>query len=128
VALKVVHVGLPASPKDDPRIDLAESMTSRAREDFKGVLSAAERAAEKGRPQGSQLLLARAGVAVHSAKKSGRSAEGNSGAMNNIASVLGDMRKLEEAKKLSQGALKIYREIGDYTGEGETLITSRRTT
>jgi hypothetical protein len=50
------------------------------------------------------------------------------GAMNNIASVLGDMRKLEDAKKLSQGALKIYREIADYTGEGETLVTSRRNT
>jgi hypothetical protein len=43
------------------------------------------------------------------------SGEESSAELDNIASVLGDMGKLEEAKKLSQDALKIYREIGDYT-------------
>ncbi len=84
---------LPAPVKDDPRIDLADATTSRARGDFKGVLIY--------RKIGNQ--------------------SGMAGAMDNIANVLGDMGKPEEAKKLSQGALQIYREIGDYTGEGETL-------
>jgi hypothetical protein len=43
------------------------------------------------------------------------SGEESSAELDNSASVLGDMGKLEEAKKLSQDALKIYREIEDYT-------------
>ena len=127
---------LPAPAKDDPRIDLADSMTSRARGDFKGVLSAAERAAEKAQPQGSQLLVARAlalqcmaqrnlGEVPKAIELCARAKEifaatgdlsGVAHTLNNLGNCYYDQGNLAGAKKTYEETLTIYRKIGNQSG------------
>src|SRR5215471_17118182 len=127
---------LPALVKDDPRIDLADSMTSRARGDFKDVLSAAERAAKKAQPQGSQLLVARAlalqcmaqrnlGEVPKAIELCARAKEifaatgdlsGVAHTLNNLGNCYYDQGNLAGAKKTYEDTLTIYRKIGNQSG------------
>lgn len=127
---------LPAPVKDDPRIDLADSMTSRARGDFKGVLGAAERAAEKAQLQGSQLLVARAlalqcmaqrnlGEVPKAIELCARAKEifaatgdlsGVAHTLNNLGNCYYDQGNLAGAKKTYEDTLTIYRKIGNQSG------------
>jgi eukaryotic-like serine/threonine-protein kinase len=127
---------LPAPVKDDPRIDLADATTSRARGDFKGVLSAAERAAEKAQADGSQLIVARAlslqcmaqrnlgdvpkAIELCAKAKDIFAATGDlngvATTLNNLGNCYYDQGNLAGAKETYEGTLTIYRKIGNQSG------------
>ncbi len=127
---------LPAPMKDDPRIDLMEATTSRARGDFKGALSAGGRAAEKGKSQGAQQVLARAlavqcmaqrnlgdvpkAMELCNKAKTIYSATGDlsgmANALNNLANCHYDQGDLHGAIQTYEESMAIYRRIGNQSG------------
>lgn len=92
---------LPATVRDDPRIDRAEATAASTISDYKRQQAAAARAVQKGRDQGARLLVASALLS-----------EGNAW------QDLGDTPKAIAA---AEEARQIYAAAGDRGGEGRAL-------
>ena len=92
---------LPSPIRDDPRIDVQESMTARAMSDAKRELAAAAEAAAKGRTQGARLLVALA-----------RTMEGR---------AYWDLGQYEQARSALEEGKRIFAAAGDGFGVGRAL-------
>jgi len=132
---------LPAPANQDPRIDLAEAAAAGALADFKRQEAAATRASERGKAQGSPLLVAQAqllecralrnlgqaGKALVSCEE-GRRLYADAGdragvaeALTHAANVRFDQGDLPGADGLYRQALATYQELGNRGGEAGAL-------
>lgn len=132
---------LPAPSGQDPRIDLAEAAAAGARADFQLQRAAAARAADKGRTQGSPLMVAQARLlecralrnlgqaqSALAACDEGRRLYDQAGdrsgiaeALTHGANVLYDRGDLTGAAGLYEQALATHRELGNRGGEAGAL-------
>jgi DNA-binding winged helix-turn-helix (wHTH) protein/tetratricopeptide (TPR) repeat protein/TolB-like protein len=92
---------VPASQRDDPRIDLAEASVAARNADYKRQQALAEQAAKKARSSGARLLLARAQLVKGWA--------------------LDDQSQLNEALEAYSAARQIFEEAGDRDGTATAL-------
>ncbi len=92
---------VPASHRDDPRIDLAEASVAARNGDYKREQALAEQAAGKAKSSGARLLLARAQLVKGWA--------------------LDDQSQLKEAKEAYAAARQIFDEAGDGSGAATAL-------
>ena len=93
------RLGAPA--RDDPRIDLAEAKAAGALSDLQRQVSAANRAADKGRALGARLLVAEARLAAWWAYVR--------------------LANPDQAQKVCEEARRLYAEAGDRGGEARAL-------
>lgn len=132
---------LPAPVNQDPRIDLAEAVAAGARADFKRQQTAAARASERGKAQGSPLLVAQARLLecralrnlgqadrALAACEEGRRLYADAGdrsgvaeALTHAANVHYDRGDLPGAAGLYEQALTTYQELGNRGGEAGAL-------
>ena len=92
---------VPASQRDDPRIDLAEASVAARNGDYKRQQALAEQAAGKAKSSGARLLLARAQLVKGWA--------------------LDDQSQLKGAKESYSAARQIFDEAGDGSGAATAL-------
>ncbi len=92
---------VPASQRDDPRIDLAEASVAARNADYPRQQALAEQAAKKAQSSGARLLLARAQLVKGWA--------------------LDDQSQLKEAKEAYSTARQIFEEAGDQDGTATAL-------
>jgi serine/threonine protein kinase/tetratricopeptide (TPR) repeat protein len=148
--LKILR-SLPPPSGVDPRIDLSEAEAAKRTGDFKEQLTAATRAATKGRLYGARLLVAQAllaeAEAYHSladlAQSDAASSEalrefaavgdhfGQARAMRTRGAILLDQGDLPGAKKAYQDSLDFYNRLGNKAGEAAqvsnlALVLSRQ--
>jgi tetratricopeptide (TPR) repeat protein len=132
---------LPAPANQDPRIDLSEAAAAGTRADFKRQQTAAARAAERGKAQGSPLLVAQARLLECRALRNlgqadpalaacdeGRRLYANAGdrsgvaeSLTHAANVLYDRGDLPGAAGLYEQALATYQDLGNRGGEAGAL-------
>jgi tetratricopeptide (TPR) repeat protein len=92
---------MPAPAHGDPRIDLTEASAAYSLADFKGQLSIASKAIQKGEEQGARLVVAE-----------GRKFEGM---------ALSQMGQLKKASAALEGARQAYAAVGDRRGVADVL-------
>ena len=131
----------PASPRDDPRIDLAESEAFGGLGDFPKQLAAIQRALQHAEQTGAKQLVARArlfeGRSYYNQgepQKAERSLDtarelfldagdraGAAAALNSLGSVLGDQQDITRAQRMYEQALATSEEIGERRGMSSAL-------
>ncbi|HUE04816.1 MAG TPA: tetratricopeptide repeat protein [Bryobacteraceae bacterium] len=132
---------LPPPTREDPRIDLQESMASESLGDFHKTEQFAAAAVEKGERQGAALLAARArfqrgwalerlgqlqlattvlSQAEHEFARAGDN-QGAAQTLHAIAESLYDQGDLPGARKFHGDSLRVFRKIGELRGVANSL-------